>query len=157
MQQHKPPTRLEEYSSEYVDTFLRNYAGLIQNAEFYASLDPPMDEGERMDAQMAFMQYWGQRHLLGDLYRAARLTPEQTERLAELDRQVLAHAAAMEIAYGPTLLSLVQDLFAWGTPLAEQSGPVRIETTITTLVELVANADHTNESPSAFPEFPECS
>lgn len=125
-------------TAQQIELYLNAYERLIANAEFYATLDPPMNEGEQMDAQMAFMQYWGQRHFLGDLYRSGRLTREQAERLVELDRQLLAHAAAVEAVYGPTLRQLVHDLFTWGTPLAEQSGRVQIETTVAALAELVA-------------------
>jgi hypothetical protein len=123
-------------TDQQIELYLDAYDRLIANAEFYATLDPPMDAGEQMDAHMAFMQYWGQRHLLGDLYRVGRLTPEQAGRLAELDRQLLERAAAVETVYGPTLHDLLRDLFTWGTPLAGQSGTLRIETTVTALTEL---------------------
>lgn len=130
-------------TAQQIEMYLDAYDRLIANAEFYATLDPPMDEGEQVDAHMAFMQYWGQRHLLGDLHRAGRLTPEQASRLAELDRELLERAAAVEAVYGPTLHQLVRDLFTWGTPLAEGSGTVQIETSITALAELAAVAANT--------------
>jgi hypothetical protein len=117
------------------------YERLVANAEFYAGLNPPMNEGEQVDAHMAFMQYWGQRHLLGDLYRNGRLNSKQLTHLADLDRQLLEHAAMIETVYGASLRQLVRDLFAWGTPLAEQPGSLRIETTTTALAELAGVTD----------------
>lgn len=135
-------------TDKHIVLYLDAYDRLITNAEFYATLDPPMDEGEQMDAHMAFMQYWGQRHLLGDLYRAGQLTLEQINHLAELDQELLKHAAAVEVAYGPTLGEVLRDLFTWGTPLAEQRGTLRIETTITALAEL-AQVEPDTRQPAA--------
>lgn len=144
------PSALVKTDSQ-IKLYLDAYYRLIANIEFYATLDPPTDEGEQMDAHMAFMQYWGQRHLLGDLYRAGQLTPAQATHLADLDRQLLEHAAAVERVYGPTLRQLVHDLFAWGTPLADQPGIVRIETTLATLAELVGIGAETGQSVVAQP------
>lgn len=127
------PTKTTSQVKLYLDAYHR----LIANTEFYIALDPPMDESEQLDTQMAFMQYWGQRHLLGDLYRAGELDADQVTYLANLDRQLLENAAAIERVYGPTLRQLIYDLLTWGTPLTSQSGAVRVETTMTALAELV--------------------
>ena len=70
---------------------------------------------------------WGNRRLLGQLYRASRLTSQEEQRLAELDRALLENAAAIEVCYGPTLAELISDLMKWGSPLPAQRKPVRIE------------------------------
>lgn len=47
----------EKDTHHKVGVYLDGYARLIANAEFYATLKPSMDEGERMDAQMAYIPY----------------------------------------------------------------------------------------------------
>lgn len=133
---------------EYIDTYLDGYEGLIDDADFYATLDPAMDEGEQMDAHMAFMQYWGVRHTLGELYLTGQLLPEQVSRLADLDRKLLQEAPVVQAVYGPSLRSLLHNLFNWGTPLAEQAESVQVETSLATLAELAGIDTTPPEHPS---------
>ncbi len=73
------------------------------------------------------MSDWGKRYTLGELYRAGRLTPDQVAKLAKLDQALLEAAPQVEICYGPTLPELVKNLLAWGTPLTEEKGTIRLE------------------------------
>jgi hypothetical protein len=118
---------LEKYTPDWVEMFLRNYDVLVGDAaELVAEWDE-MHEQEQIHHRSISMQVWGMRVTLGELYRAGRLTPDQVARLADLDRALLEEAANVEIAYGPSLQRLVEDLLDWGTPLTEVEGTVRLE------------------------------
>ena len=127
---------LSRYDNAYIETFLRSYEGLVSDAPEMADEWPDMDAQERRLQQDALIPCWEKRTLLGALYRAGRLHPAQVERLRALDEQLLESAAAVEVAYGPTLGELLRYLFSTGTPMAEQPGTLRIETTIAALAEL---------------------
>jgi hypothetical protein len=43
-----------------------------------------------------------------------------------LDHALLEQAAAIEIAYGPSIWQLVRNLVDWGTPLSEEEGSVQM-------------------------------
>jgi hypothetical protein len=73
---------------------------------------------------------------LGELYRAGRLTSDEVARLAELDWALLEEAANVEIAYGPSLQSLMTGLLDWGTPLSEEEGTIRLEVPVRALPAL---------------------
>ena len=90
-----------------IAAYLDGYDRLIANAGFYATLDPPMEEGEQIDARMAYLQYAGQRKELGVMYRAEQLSAAESSRLAELDLALLQNASAVEVAYGLSLGKLV--------------------------------------------------
>jgi len=124
---------LDDVTSGHVDTFLSSFELTLHSAPELAEQWHEMEEAEQFHFRLDFTQAFGLRLTLGALYRAGRLTPEQVRRLAELDRELLAHAAAVETVYGLTLSQLIHNLFTWGTPLAEQSGRVRIETTVAAL------------------------
>jgi len=117
--------------------YLDGYDRLIANAGFYATLDPPIEEGEQIDAQMAYIHYAGQRTQLGEMYQEGQLTLAECKRLAELDRALLQSASAVEIAYGLNLGKLVRWLSSVGTPLSEEPEKVRIETSVADLAALV--------------------
>ena len=117
--------------------YLDGYERLVANAGFYATLDPPLDEGEQIDAHMAYQQYAGQRTQLGEMYQTGQLTQTECGRLAELDRALLQNASAVEIAYGLNLGKLVRWLSSIGTPLSEAPENVRIETSVAALAALV--------------------
>jgi hypothetical protein len=127
---------LDRYNNDYIETFLRNYDGLIGSAAELAAEWPTMDEEERTIQCSFAMSEWGERVLLGALYRAGRLTPDQTARLADLDRALLEEATNVEIAYGPSLHQLVENLLDWGTPLTEVKGTVRLEVPLRVLPAL---------------------
>ncbi|MCW5853253.1 MAG: hypothetical protein KIT87_24505 [Anaerolineae bacterium] len=95
-----------------------------------------MDEAEQLHFHLDLSQAFGLRRLLGAAYQAGQLTPDQVADLAHLDRELLGQAAAVETVYGSNLRQLAHNLFAWGTPLTEQSGTLRVETTIAALAEL---------------------
>lgn len=118
-------TSLED--RRYMATHLKIYDMLIGNAVDLSAEWADMDEEERVIQRANVMSDWGRRHTLGELYRAGRLTPAETERLADLDRALLEQAPHIEIAYGPSLLQLIQNLMAWGTPLTAMDGHVRLD------------------------------
>jgi hypothetical protein len=128
---------LDRYDNRYIETFLSNYEGFVNDAVEMAREWPEMNEQERQLQRSALLPSWEKRTLLGALYQAGRLTTAQVERLRTHDQQFLEHAAAVELAYGPTLGELLRYLFNVGTPLTHQSGTLRIETTMAALVELV--------------------
>ena len=132
-----PDVNLGRYDSRYIETFLNNYEGFVNDAVEMAHEWPEMNEQERQLQRGALLPSWEKRTLLGALYRAGCLTTTQVQRLGTLDQQFLEHAAAVELAYGPTLGELLRYLFSTGTPLAHQSGTLRIETTMAALAELV--------------------
>ena len=119
-----------------IASYLDGYDRLVANAAFYATLDPPMEEGEQIDAQMAYMQYAGQRTELGEMYQEGQLTRAECSRLAELDLALLQNAPAIEVAYGLNLGKLVRWLSSIGTPLSEEPEKVRVETSVAELAAL---------------------
>lgn len=118
---------LDRYTSDYIETFLTCVDILIGSAPELAAEWDEMDDEEHGIQRSAVMSDWGKRYLLGQLYRARRLTLQQEQRLAELDRALLENAAAIEVCYGPTLAELISDLMKWGSPLFSQPKPVRVE------------------------------
>jgi hypothetical protein len=74
-----------------------------------------MDDEEDGIQRSAVMSDWGKRYLLGQLYRARRLTRREEQKLAELDRALLENAGAIEVCYGFTLAELIEDLIKWGS------------------------------------------
>ncbi len=110
---------VSRYTSEYIGSFLASYHILVKDTPELAAQWAEMEDEERVHHQMMFAQTWGERWLLGQLYRAGRLTPEQMHRLAELDGEWLNEANQASLCYDLDLRSLMQ-LFVWGTPLAER-------------------------------------
>jgi len=121
-----PEIDLDRYNHDHIETFLQNYDSLIGHAAELAAEWSNMDEEEQVIQRSFVMSDWDKRSLLGKLYRAGRLTPDQVARLAELDRALLEEAANVEISYGPSLRMLVESLLDWGTPLTEVEGTVRL-------------------------------
>jgi len=142
-----PDGDLSRYDDTHIETFLRRYEGLVSDAPEMAEEWSDMDDQERLLQRSALVPCWDKRTLLGALYRAGHLKPTQVERLRTLDHQLLEHAAAVEVAYGPTLGELLRYLFSTGTPLAKQSGTLRIETTIAALAELAQVKADTYQPP----------
>ena len=117
---------LSRYDVTYIETFLDNYQIFIDSATELAALWDEMDEEEQTLQRAAVMSDWEKRYLLGALYRAGRLTVDQRLRLADLDRDLLAAAHAVEVAYGPPLRDLMAKLLNWGTPLRESKGDIQL-------------------------------
>lgn len=128
--------KLDKYTSDWIDMFLRNYEVLIGDAAELVAEWAGMDEQEQIHHRSISMQIWGMRKTLGELYRAGRLTLDEVARLADLDRALLEEAANVEFAYGPSLQVLMVSLLDWGTPLLEAEGTVRLEVPLRTLPAL---------------------
>lgn len=124
-----------QHLDTYLASFQRTVSAIGELAEEWAG----MDEAEQFHFRLDFSRAFGLRHLLGTAYAIGQLSSSQSEALAQLDRQLLAQAAALEIVYGATLRQLVHDLFTWGTPLAVQTGTLQIETTPAALAELAVD------------------
>jgi hypothetical protein len=118
---------LNTYTSGHIDSFLLNYEIFAKDLAELANEWPQFDAEERSDQQGTFIQVWGNRHVLGKLFQAKRLTHQQEERLALADQTLLEQATFMERCFGVDLAHML-NLFRWGTPLAQTSQPVRIET-----------------------------
>lgn len=108
---------LSRYTNEYIETFLSNFGLLIETAEEQAAECQEMDEMELAGLRASVLSDWSHRHTLGVLYRAGRLTSVQVQRLRELDYSLLRVSPYIEIAYGPSLADLLDNLNRWGTPL----------------------------------------
>lgn len=124
---------LGRYHEGYIETFLQAYDGFVAGAQELATLWLEMDEEERVLQRAAILSDWDKRYVLGALYRAGRLTLAQEVRLTDLDRALLEEAAHVKVAYGASLRELMEDLLAWGTPLTEKEGSVRLEVPLRTL------------------------
>lgn len=118
---------LDRYTDKYIETFLTCVDILIESAPELAAEWDEMDQFEQVIQRSAVISDWEKRYLLGDLYRAGRLSLVQEERLAELDNALLEHAGAISIAYGPSLADLLDNLIRWGSPLFAQQSTVRVE------------------------------
>jgi hypothetical protein len=95
-----------------------------------------MDDFEHQHARMAYFgEAWAPRRVLGALYRAGRLTPEQEIELATLDDELIQHLDEANLCYGLDLQSIAQ-LFTWGTPLARSDEIIRIPIRPRTLSEI---------------------
>jgi hypothetical protein len=123
---------LNIYTSGQIDSFLLNYEVFAKDLAELAEEWPQLDAEERSDQQGIFIQIWGNRHVLGRLFQANRLTRQQQERLAQADQILLEQASLMERCFGVDFAHIL-NLFRWGTPLAQVSQPVRIETDTTSL------------------------
>jgi len=116
---------LSVFSDDHIESYLLNYKLLIKDLPELADFWADMDDFEHHHYQMMFMQTWGMRYQLGDLYRAGRLTAEQEAELAALDDELLQHLDEADLCYGLNLQSVAQ-LFTWGTPLAHSDKAIRI-------------------------------
>jgi hypothetical protein len=123
---------LYTYTSNHIDSFLLNYEVFAKDLAELASDWRLLDAEERSDQQAVFIQAWGNRHVVGQLFQAKRLTRQQEERLAQADQLLLEQASFMERGFGVDFAHVL-NLFRWGTPLAQTSQLVRIETDTTSL------------------------
>ena len=119
-----------------IEIALRGYASLIYSAQELAEAWDAMEEEERVLQRAFAMADWSKRHELGTWYRTNELSPTQVNELARLDHALLEQAAAIEIAYGPSIWQLVRNLVDWGTPLSEEEGSVQMAVPVRALPEL---------------------
>lgn len=129
-------SELKKYTPDWIQMLLNNYQTLIGDAEELAALWHEMDPREQMDHRSMTIQMWGMRITLGKLYHAGLLLPEHVSLLAKLDHALLEQAAAVEIAYGPSIWQLVRNLLDWGTPLSEERGSVQLAVPVAALPAL---------------------
>jgi len=128
---------LNVYGPDHIESFLLNYKLLVKDLPELAADWPNLDDEERSDHRAALMQIWGNRKVLGLLFRAHRLTLDQEGRLAEFDRLLLEGASLMQQCYGLDLTQLLA-IFRWGTSLSGSSRTLRIEVDSTSLDRVAA-------------------
>jgi hypothetical protein len=126
---------VSRYSTDQIDTLLSGYEGLVQELPELAAAWDEMDAMERSHHLAMFGQAWGDRHLLGALFKADRLTPAQEDRLAQLDQLLLERSQLARQCYGLDSRRLMR-LFLWGTPLSLSHQAVRLELDPATLSEM---------------------
>lgn len=120
------PMDVQVYEAGHIESFLLNYELLIRDLAEVAADWPDLDDEERGHYRAELLQTWGNRKVLGALFKARKLTPAQEAHLAELDRLLLEQASLMERCFGFDLGQLLA-IFRWGTPLSESTQPMRIE------------------------------
>lgn len=123
------------YGSGHIESSLLNYEMLVKDLPELADDWPRLDKQERNHHLAVFMQTWGNRYLLGALFKAGKLTPPQEERLATLDRLLLEYSPLARKCYGLELKDIVK-IFVWGTPLSESEEAIRIEVIPASLTEM---------------------
>src|SRR5215831_13657525 len=116
---------LQVYGPDHIASFLLNYKLLVRDLAEVAANWPDLDDEERGHHRAELLQTWGNRRVLGLLFKARRLQPAQEACLADLDRLLLAQAALMEQCFGLDLGQLLA-IFRWGTPLSTSTTTVRI-------------------------------
>lgn len=117
---------LQVYGPGHIESFLLNYELLVKDLPEVADDWSDLHDEERSHHRAELLQTWGNRKVLGMLFRAQRLNPAQEARLAEIDRLLLGQAALMEQCFGLDLSQLLA-IFRWGTPLSKSAQTVRIE------------------------------
>jgi len=122
-----PPDKTEGLFLHY-ETFVRDLAEVA--ADWLT-----LDREERSDHQVVFMEVWGKRRMLGQLYQMHELTRSQEARLAHLDYLLLEQSSLMDRCFGFGLERLLT-IFRWGSPLAHSTQTVRIETAMTSLNQI---------------------
>lgn len=126
---------LQSYSPRKVDALLTNYEGFIRDLPEVTAEWPLMEKEEQSHHQVVFMEVWGKRRVLGQLYQTGQLAHTQEVRLASLDQLLLEQAPLLERCFAFTLIRLLT-IFRWGTPLTDSPQLVRIETAATSLNQL---------------------
>ena len=117
---------LQVYGPNHMESFLLNYEAMVRDLAEVAADWPNLDAEEQGHQRAALMQTWGNRKVLGLLYKANRLSRAQEAHLARLDRLMLEQASFMEQCYSLDLSHLLA-IFRWGTPLSKSGQIVRIE------------------------------
>jgi hypothetical protein len=126
MEYNSGQMNLDAYGPNHIESFLSNYELLVRDLAEVAADWPHLDDEERGHHRAALMQTWGNRKVLGLLFKARRLGPAQEGHLAELDRLLLEQTSLMEQCYGLDLNRLLA-IFRWGTPLSSSDHTVRLE------------------------------
>jgi len=117
---------LQVYGPDHTESCLLNCALLVRDLAEVAANWPTLDDEERGHHRAELLQTWGNRRVLGKLFKARRLQAAQEARLTDLDRFLLAQAALMEQCFGLDLCQLLA-IFRWGTPLSTSTQTVQIE------------------------------
>lgn len=125
------------HNSNRIEPFLLNYEILVRDLAEVAQDWPDLDDEERGHHRATLLQTWGNRRILGSLFKAHRLTPAQEARLSRLDHLLLEQSALMEQCYGLDLTQVLT-IFRWGTPLARLVRPVRLEVSPISLDRMAA-------------------
>lgn len=120
---------LSALTPEHAETFLTVYRMLIDDLPELADAWPEMDDEEKSLTRAFHESDWVHRRELGLMYRQSRLSADQIDGLARLDRALLARADMAWSVFGVTL----RNLFAWGTPLELSDEPIRLEVRPATL------------------------
>lgn len=131
-----PELTLETLTADHLNTYLHSLGNSIAALPELADEWQEMEEMEQLHFRQEFTRMQGLRCLLGAAYQGGRLTLKQREELAELDQGLLQQAASLQLMYELTLRQLLQNLFTWGTPLANYPQTLHIETTSAALAEL---------------------
>ncbi len=126
---------LQNYSPNKIDALLTNYEGFASDLPEVAADWSLLKKEEQSHHQVVFMEVWGKRRVLGQLYLTGQLARTQEARLAYLDQLLLEQAPLLERCFAFTLMRLLT-IFRWGTPLAQSPQLVRIETAATSLNQL---------------------
>jgi hypothetical protein len=125
----------QNHSENKSDGLLINYEVFVRDLPELAADWQFMDPEERSHHQVVLMEIWSKRRLLGQLYQTQQLVRIQEARLAYLDQLLLEHASLMEKCFSFDLARLLT-IFRWGTPLAQSTQLVRLETAATSLNQI---------------------
>ena len=126
---------LQQYPPSETDGLFLHYETFVRDLAEVAADWPTFEPEERSDHRVVFMEVWGKRRVLGQLYQTQKLTRSQEAQLARLDYLLLEQSSLMERCFGFGLERLLT-IFHWGSPLAQLAQPVRIETDTTSLNHL---------------------
>ena len=103
---------LQAYEAYHIASFLLNYALLVRDLAEVPANWPNLDDEERGYHRAELLQTWGNRQVLGHLFKARRLQPAEEARLADLDRQLFGQAMRMEQCFDLDLHQLLA-IFRW--------------------------------------------
>ncbi len=97
-----PELVINGLTPDHVDTYLSSLERTLESISELAEAWSEMEEAEQFHFRLEFTQAFGLRRLLGTLYQSNRLSSDQTRRLANLDRQLLAdaHRSPAGLDYG---------------------------------------------------------
>ena len=121
--------------TDKIDALLLNYETFVRDLPEVAADWPTFEQEERSYHQVVLMEVWGKRQALGQLFLEQLLSRSQEARLSHLDYLLLEQASLMEQCFSFDLGRLLA-IFRWGSPLAQSTQTVRIETAMTSLNHL---------------------